>query len=305
MLLIRRITPFLQSKTVEEVDTPLLSEIVGEVTRLSSKDRLSPNTVRRISSDLKHFTSWCVEEGHLTATPRFPRIGGDQARRTHFDARDWRRLARYLREFVKVENRAVRRDRTMLVNYVLILANTGIRVGEARNLKWRDIRQEGEADKPNIILTVKGKTGLREVVSRTDQVKTYFQRIYDLRRAELASDGSRQAEPDADNLIFCHSDGSPIGSFKKSFQSLLRAAGVEHDSYGQKRTIYSLRHTYATFRLHEGVHQFILARNMGTSVAMLEQFYGHTSNVTSAGELTKTTKRRRSSEKASELSWLK
>lgn len=305
MLLIQRLAPFLQSKTVEEVDTALLWEIVGEVTRLSSKDRLSPNTIKRISSDLKHFMSWCVEEGHLTAVPRFPRIGGDQARRTHFDAADWRKLTRYLREFVKVENRAVRRDRTMLVNYVLILANTGIRVGEARDLKWRDVRQiEGEGDKANIVLTVKGKTGLREVVSRTPEVKTYLQRIYQLRLEELRN-GDAKAEVAADSLVFSHPDGSPVGSFKKSFQSLLRAAGIEHDSYGQKRTIYSLRHTYATFRLHEGVHQFILARNMGTSVAMLEQYYGHTSNVTSAGELTKTTKKRRTAEKASALSWLK
>ena len=62
---------------------------------------------------------------------------------------------------------------------------------------------------------------------------------------------------------------------------------VEEDTHGNKRTIYSLRHTYATFRLQEGVHQFILAGNMGTSVAMLEKHYGHTSNVASAAELTK------------------
>ena len=37
----------------------------------------------------------------------------------------------------------------------------------------------------------------------------------------------------------------------------------------------------------EGVHQFVLARNMGTSVAMLESFYGHTSNIAAAKELTK------------------
>jgi len=307
MLLIRRISPFLRTRTVNEVDTALLSEIIGEVTRLSSKDRLSPNTVRRVYSDLKHFMSWCVDEGHLTALPRFPRISGDQARRTHFDAADWRKLARYLREFTKVENKAVRRDRIMLVNYVLILANTGIRVGEARHLKWRDVRQiEGEADNAaDIVLTVTGKTGPREVVARTSQVKTYLQRIYDLRVAELAQEKGSKADLPANSLVFCHLNGSPIGSFKKSFQSLIRAAGVEQDSYGQKRTIYSLRHTYATFRLHEGVHQFTLARNMGTSVAMLEQYYGHTSNVTSAAELTKSSKKRRKSEKASDLSWLR
>ena len=305
-LLMTRLTPFLRGKSFEDVSTALLSEVTTELTKLSSKDRLSPNTVRRINSDLKHFLNWCVEEGHLAAVPRFPKIAGDQARRTHFNDADWRRLARYLREFVKVENKAVRRDRTMLVNYVLILANTGIRVGEARTLKWRDIRQiDGETEAGNIVLTVTGKTGLREVVARTSDVKTYLQRIYDLRVAELTSDEKSKPELPADSLVFCHPDGLAIGSFKKSFQSLIRAAAVEQDSHGQKRTIYSLRHTYATFRLHEGVHQFTLARNMGTSVAMLEQFYGHTSNVTSAGELTKTAKKRQRPEKASDLSWLR
>jgi integrase len=68
---------------------------------------------------------------------------------------------------------------------------------------------------------------------------------------------------------------------------LIKSAGVEKDSQGDRRTIYSLRHTYATFRLQEGVHQYILAKNMGTSTAMLERHYGHTSNVASAAELTK------------------
>ena len=304
-LLIKRITPLLRLKTFEDVSTALISEIINELTGLSSKNRLSPNTVRRINSDLKHFLNWCVDEGHLAAVPRFPKIAGDQARRTHFNDADWRKLARHLREFVKVENKAVRRDRTMLVNYVLILANTGIRVGEARTLKWRDIRQiDGETEAGNIVLTVNGKTGLREVVARTADVKKYLQRIHDLRLAELTKEDTPKPELAVDSLVFCHPDGSAIGSFKKSFQSLIKAAGVEQDSHGQKRTIYSLRHTYATFRLHEGVHQFTLARNMGTSVAMLEQFYGHTSNVTSAGELTRTTKRRRNSGKVSDLSWL-
>jgi hypothetical protein len=40
------------------------------------------------------------------------------------------------------------------------------------------------------------------------------------------------------------------------------------------RLPYSLRHTYATMRLAEGVSVFQLAANMGTSVEMLEEFYG-------------------------------
>ena len=56
----------------------------------------------------------------------------------------------------------------MLTNYVLVLANTGIRVGEARNLSWSDIDTFlGDDAKENIVLQVRGKTGAREVVART------------------------------------------------------------------------------------------------------------------------------------------
>ena len=170
----------------------------------------------------------------------------------------------------------------MLTNYVLVLANTGIRVGEARSLSWSDIDTFlGDDAKENIVLQVRGKTGAREVVARTLAVKDYLQRIWELRCNEL------QAKPAMSEGIFCHKDGKPIHSFKKGFNALIKEASVEFDSTGHRRVIYSLRHTYATFRLHEGVNHFTLARNMGTSVKMLESFYGHTSNRAMASELTK------------------
>ena len=92
-----------------------------------------------------------------------------------------------------------------------------------------------------------------------------------------------------DDYEFARPDGKPIGRFKKPFASLLKSAGVEKDSQGNRRTIYSLRHTYATFRLQDGVHQYILAYKLGTSTAMLEKHYGHTSNVVNASEFKKRT----------------
>ena len=68
--------------------------------------------------------------------------------------------------------------------------------------------------------------------------------------------------------------GAPVGTFKGGFQRALKEAGVLFASDGKKRVPYSLRHTYATMRLAEGVSVFQLAANMGTSVEMLEDFYG-------------------------------
>jgi len=295
IMFLKRSLPFFGNLRIKEVSTAKLSEFL-DWTRKNSRDgQLSENTVKRYVTDLKQFFSWCLDRGYIEAMPRFPSVKADHARRPHFNNADWTKLTRHMREFLKVKdgNRKTIRDRTMLVNYVLILANTGIRVGEARNLKWRDLREipppKGSNQPPDIALYVTGKTGPREVVARTSDVKEYFKRILEMRKAELenTAEGKKPKKLGPDDYIFCNRDGTPITSFKKSFTALLKSAKVETDSHGNKRTIYSLRHTYATFRLQEGVHQFILARNMGTSTAMLEKHYGHTSNVVSAAELTK------------------
>ena len=66
----------------------------------------------------------------------------------------------------------------------------------------------------------------------------YFERIYDHRKAEL------YADPQPSDFVFV-TDGREIGSFKKSFASLLEYASLTYNARGQKD---SLRHTYATFR---------------------------------------------------------
>ena len=55
----------------------------------------------------------------------------------------------------------------------------------------------------------------------------------------------------------------------REWKPALRAAGIEH------RRIYDLRHTYATWSLAAGVSLFALSRRMGTSLAMIDQTYGH------------------------------
>lgn len=314
ILLSQRLLPIFQGKTFEDLDTALISKMVDALAAKSKRARLSPNTIKRLFADFRHFLHWSVENGYVDALPRFPKVSMEQNRRPHFDPRDWAKLTRFMRSWVKSNHPAVERDRTLLASYILILANTGIRVGEARSLRWRDIRpvrSSDEVERENVVLMVKGKTGMREVVARTPDVKRFFERVLELRRKDLTnkkSDIFGRKDVPLESYVFCASDGQPIGSFKKSFGTLLRDAGVETDTYGNKRSIYSLRHTYATFRLQEGVNQFILARNMGTSVAMLENFYGHTSNVAAADELTKTRAqrpKRKTDQPASPFDWLK
>ena len=59
------------------------------------------------------------------------------------------------------------------------------------------------------------------------------------------------------------------------FQWVLRECGLTQGPLGQKRTLYSLRHTAITFRLlyGQGIDMLTLARNARTSVNMIERFY--------------------------------
>jgi integrase len=61
--------------------------------------------------------------------------------------------------------------------------------------------------------------------------------------------------------------------------------GLLHSSSGSRRSTYCFRHTYATFRLTEGVDVYFLSKQMGTSVKMIEDHYGHVTPVKNADRI--------------------
>jgi len=65
-------------------------------------------------------------------------------------------------------------------------------------------------------------------------------------------------------LFRIHNGYQPV-SLNGTFRRLLTNAGLLVDGAGKTRTLYSLRHTYAT--------QAPLARQMGNSAAMIERHY--------------------------------
>ena len=52
-----------------------------------------------------------------------------------------------------------------------------------------------------------------------------------------------------------------------------------------KRTLYSLRHTYATFALLDGMDIHTLAKQLGNSAAMIERHYSKLTPMMVAGKL--------------------
>jgi integrase len=92
-------------------------------------------------------------------------------------------------------------------------------------------------------------------------------------------------EAKLDKPIFVTPEGVLTSLMENIFRSLMIKSNLLKDSSGQRRTLYSLRHTYATQSLASGVDIHTLARQMGTSVLMIERHYSKITPMLSAEKL--------------------
>ena len=71
------------------------------------------------------------------------------------------------------------------------------------------------------------------------------------------------------------SDGSKVLSLIDQFNKVLELGGIRRSASGELYSLYCLRHFYAVQMLRSGrVGVFDIARNMGTSVQIIEAYYG-------------------------------
>ncbi len=97
-------------------------------------------------------------------------------------------------------------------------------------------------------------------------------RVVDALERLDAADGRTPAQQ-VSPLLFPGDRGGPIilnNWRRRDFYPAQLTAGVT-----PPRKPYEMRHTYATWSLAAGVNPFQLARRMGTSLAMIQQTYGH------------------------------
>jgi integrase len=275
--------PLTQIKTKADGYFPFVMERMGK--------ELSKSTIATHTSALNLVFNYASNAGYMTvlSVPKFSFSGVSSQRRATFELSEYRRVINSLSAWRrKATHRAKDAEiRDLLYDYVLILANTGIRHGrEAMDLKWQNLSfRKSQTGHPLIVFKVmkkKGRKGTaewRDVVMRDKHGNAIkiLERLKNRQKSISRKSVKTLVKERSDKHIFALSDGSQPSRLDGTFKAFLKAYNLLVGDTGQPRTLYSWRHFYATVELtrKRPISVALLAKQMGTSVKMIEQHYGH------------------------------
>ena len=152
--------------------------------------------------------------------------------------------------------------REIVRHYILVAANSGLRVGEQRQLRWRDVQIERKTT--NGELRVLAKINVRAETSKVRTSRTFycrggehFERLKELLRPQHK-----------DDLIFSIDGDEPLSkrAVLYHFHKIIALADIT-DSETRDLVPYSLRHFMITQRIMSGLSFKQIADKCGTSVA--------------------------------------
>ena len=294
--------PCLGKRNITNIDHASLDEL--DAWRIQQMGKApSQSTMLTQNAALNRVFDEAILRGFLTDAnrPKLEAKGRTSDRRPAFDMDELRALiAGFDGWITRARDAASKESRQLMRDYVMVLLDTGARPGkELLQLKWKQIKESiAPKDKPtehvdedgdtialsnlqrSVEMVVSGKTGTRTIVGmqRTvNALREIGERNYDVAMPVLTPLMNLIKPTNNDYVFRTREKVDPSSSFQKMFERYLKEHSLLIDpKTEQKRVFYSLRHTYATLALtHDKVPIHTLAKQMGTSVLMIEKHYSH------------------------------
>jgi integrase len=225
-----------------------------------------------------------IRHGWLSHLPDLSppyRTQGKIVHRPWFSPAEYKQLYEATREYAKRPfHDHYKWNAEQVHDYVLFMANTGLRPDEAKNLQHRDVTiVVDDATKERILeIEVRGKRGIGYCKSTPSAVRPYERLLARPKqqfvgRKPRSKKAALNAPPPAPPQFPQPMDSVFPGNHIKVFNGVLDRTKLKLDRDGNRRTAYSLRHTYICMRLMEGADIYQVAKNCRTSVEMIEKFY--------------------------------
>jgi integrase len=266
--------PVIGSLPVAKLTTGQLQRAVGEIRergRVRGSDPLAPKTINGIVDALQKALSDGIRHGILTRNPA-EQVVRPKSRRPEIKAWDSAQVAAFLA--------SSERNEEWLAPVWRLMAATGIRISEARGLRWADVHLDPENRRGYIeIRQARTGTGKREALGepKTDAGKrrvTILDGTVDalVRFRKAQESEARRLECAPFEYVVSEPYGTPIKyeTCARRFRASARAAGVPEIN------LHGLRHTSATLQLSQGIGVHNVAGRLGHSTPVTTLgFYAH------------------------------
>ena len=272
--------PFFQNYYLENIDIDVMRKYELWRNELMGKVPLT-STLANHASAYRRVIDTAIQRGWISdhmPIAQMSRRGAKGKPRPGFTREEINYLVDYLKTYSAGGHSGLAKEMRLLSrNYIELLIGTGMRCGkESLHIKWKHIEwyTDTNTDKRYLRIWVSGKTGARLLIAKHN-VKETLERLISKEELFKGKDLDTVLAEKHDVFLFKYSNGKQPKSFHTTFIWLMKASGLLKDSTtGQNRTLYSLRHTYATLELTENKTDLhTLAKQMGTSVGMIEKHY--------------------------------
>lgn len=264
--------PFFGDTPLNKITAGLVQEYRIQRTQNGYNGRFpSRSTLHHETVTLRMVLKTAHRYGWIDAIPDLTppyKTSGKVKHRAWFSPEEYKMLYEATRERAKNPKREnYRTNGEDLHDYVLFMANTGLRPDEAGRLEYRDVTIVTDEDTGERLLEieVRGKRGVGFCKSMPGAVFP-FQRMQ-----------KRHNGQPLDKVF---------GKTPRLLNKVLEELDLKTDRDGNTRTAYSLRHTYICLRLLEGADIYQVAKNCRTSVEMIEKYYAvHLKNTLDASAI--------------------
>lgn len=167
--------------------------------------------------------------------------------------------------------------------FVLLLAYTGLRKGEALGLKWKNVNlkektitvdctRDRHGDRPP-----KTKNSYRTIL--IDDILVNQLKVYQKWCIETKFRYGMKLDKKEDYVLISHQGGTPMGANTSKYLFDRIYMNIEKEGYSIKRiTPHGLRHTHATTLINLKVPPKTISDRLGNTVEMLYRVYTHSSN---------------------------
>jgi integrase len=259
--------PYFADKVVTDITPGMVQEY--RLHRMTSKKnkkgevmRPARTTLNHEIVTLRHVLKTANRHGWLPFLPDLTapyKSSGKIKHRAWFSPDEYETLYKHTRDRIDTASKATNerwphaaRD---FHDYILFMVNTGLRPDEAGRFQVRDVNfAKDEVSGKNILeIAVRGKRGVGWCKSMPGAVQP-FKRMVARHKLQPTDTVFRTRQRDVLNVV-------------------LDELSMRKDREGNRRTSYSLRHTYISMRLMDGADIYQVAKNCRTSVEMIEKYY--------------------------------